>query len=221
MKHFSCAIAAQQAKEDPIGTAGHYQTYVLIECPMPWQANVFDSSHIPAALRHYIQATKREKSIQFLGINHGTAARHAHTTLLIYQQPHLPARPFTTTPPADRSRNSYKPLYASKSFVHQYQGFEYQLESLDQVVPCLQAHWSNQQLGQSTATYSNQPITKQDILVCTHGMRDKCCARFGQPLFREARHLSEQGQLPNTRIWQASHIGGHRFAPTAITLPDV
>lgn len=219
MKHFSCAIAAQQAKEDPIGTAGHYQTYVLIECPMPWQARVFDSNHIPAALRHYIQASKRDDSIQFLGINRGTAARHAHTTLLIYQQTHLPTSPFsneTSINPVDARRK----IYASDRFINQYHGFEYQLESLDQVVPYLQAHWGNQQLGQHTTAYPNQPIVKRDILVCTHGMRDRCCARFGQPLFREARHLSEQGQLPDTRIWQASHIGGHRFAPTAITLPD-
>ncbi|NJM98679.1 MAG: hypothetical protein HC800_17320 [Phormidesmis sp. RL_2_1] len=26
--------------------------------------------------------------------------------------------------------------------------------------------------------------------------------------------------MPNVRIWQVSHIGGHRFAPTAISLPD-
>ena len=32
--------------------------------------------------------------------------------------------------------------------------------------------------------------------------------------------MAEKGTLPNVRIWRSSHIGGHRFAPTAITLPD-
>ena len=51
-------------------------------------------------------------------------------------------------------------------------------------------------------------------------MRDKCCARFGQPFFRDALRSAKRGELPNTRIWKVSHIGGHRFAPTAISLPD-
>ena len=52
-------------------------------------------------------------------------------------------------------------------------------------------------------------------LVCTHGTRDRCCAKWGMPLWR-ALHACDGGR---GRVWQSSHIGGHRFAPTAVSLP--
>lgn len=52
------------------------------------------------------------------------------------------------------------------------------------------------------------------VLVCTHGRRDVCCARLGRPL---AVLLS--AQLPGV-VWETTHVGGDRFAPNVVTLPD-
>jgi hypothetical protein len=51
------------------------------------------------------------------------------------------------------------------------------------------------------------------FLVCTHGRRSICCARFGGPL---AQALAERhpGQ-----IWESTHVGGHRFAANLVILP--
>lgn len=55
-----------------------------------------------------------------------------------------------------------------------------------------------------------------DLLLCTHGTRDRCCARLGGNLFaRVGERLSGRA-----RLWRTSHTGGHRFAPTGITFPD-
>lgn len=54
-----------------------------------------------------------------------------------------------------------------------------------------------------------------EVLVCAHGKRDPCCGRWGTLAHVE---LTARG-LP-VRTWRCSHTGGHRFAPTAITLPD-
>ena len=51
-------------------------------------------------------------------------------------------------------------------------------------------------------------------LVCTNGKRDICCARWGIPVYNAFQ------QFPGVNVWQASHVGGHRFAPNVITLPD-
>ncbi len=52
------------------------------------------------------------------------------------------------------------------------------------------------------------------FLVCTHGRRDACCARLGAPLYEAlGRHVSPE------QLWQASHLGGHRFAPNVVVLP--
>lgn len=62
----------------------------------------------------------------------------------------------------------------------------------------------------------------RDILVCTHGARDACCAKFGYPTYVRleelaARRGNASGRL---RIWRSSHLGGHRFAPTLLDLPS-
>ena len=54
-----------------------------------------------------------------------------------------------------------------------------------------------------------------EVLVCGHGRRDACCGRWGTLL-----HLELADRWPDVRVWRCSHTGGHRFAPTAITLPD-
>ena len=51
-------------------------------------------------------------------------------------------------------------------------------------------------------------------LVCTNGRRDVCCGLAGRVL---ARALApEVGES----LWETSHIGGHRFAPNLVCLPE-
>lgn len=52
------------------------------------------------------------------------------------------------------------------------------------------------------------------VLVCTHGRRDVCCARLGRPM----AVLLDQ-QLPG-QVWETTHVGGDRFAPNVVSLPD-
>lgn len=52
------------------------------------------------------------------------------------------------------------------------------------------------------------------VLVCTHGVRDACCAIWGRPIAGTLRR--EFGE----DVWECSHLGGHRFAATLLLLPD-
>lgn len=52
------------------------------------------------------------------------------------------------------------------------------------------------------------------VLVCAHGKRDQCCAVLGRPV---ASALTEE--FPDD-VWECSHTGGHRFAPSMILLPS-
>ena len=52
------------------------------------------------------------------------------------------------------------------------------------------------------------------VLVCTNGKRDVCCARLGRPLA-----VLLDRQLPG-RVWETTHVGGDRFAPNVVSLPD-
>jgi hypothetical protein len=58
------------------------------------------------------------------------------------------------------------------------------------------------------------PVDGPFLLVCTHGKRDRCCARFGRPLYDA---LLEEADAD--RVWQSSHVGGDRFAGNVVVLP--
>jgi len=52
------------------------------------------------------------------------------------------------------------------------------------------------------------------FVVCTHGKRDRCCARHGRPLYDALRHETD-----SDRVWQSTHVGGDRFAGNVVVLP--
>ncbi|MCM2425695.1 sucrase ferredoxin [Streptomyces sp. RKAG337] len=59
-----------------------------------------------------------------------------------------------------------------------------------------------------------EPHHEPVALVCTNGKRDRCCALYGRPL---AARLAAEGV---SDVWEITHIGGHRFAPTMLVLPS-
>jgi hypothetical protein len=58
---------------------------------------------------------------------------------------------------------------------------------------------------------SDGPVT--DVLVCGHGSRDRCCGSMGTGLALGAL-------ASGIEVRRTSHTGGHRFAPTAVLLPE-
>jgi hypothetical protein len=52
------------------------------------------------------------------------------------------------------------------------------------------------------------------LLVCAHGRHDTCCAVRGRPV---AAVLAQR--WPGA-TWECSHVGGDRFAPNVVVLPD-
>ncbi|MBC2643435.1 MULTISPECIES: sucrase ferredoxin [unclassified Rhodococcus (in: high G+C Gram-positive bacteria)] len=64
-----------------------------------------------------------------------------------------------------------------------------------------------------TAPGLGAPVTDPVVLVCAHGKRDQCCAVLGRPV---AAALAEEF---GDAVWECSHTGGHRFAPSQILLP--
>lgn len=57
------------------------------------------------------------------------------------------------------------------------------------------------------------PVSDRLLLVCTNGRRDVCCALRGRPI------AAELAASHGDQVWECTHIGGHRFAPTAVLLP--
>jgi hypothetical protein len=57
-------------------------------------------------------------------------------------------------------------------------------------------------------------ISEPIMLVCAHGVHDACCAIRGRPV-ASALAVEWPGQ-----VWECSHVGGDRFAPNVVVLPD-
>lgn len=65
-----------------------------------------------------------------------------------------------------------------------------------------------------TADFELQRVDDPLYLVCVDGKHDKCCAKFGLPVYREMVRAAGDA------VWQASHVGGDRFAANVVCLPS-
>lgn len=52
------------------------------------------------------------------------------------------------------------------------------------------------------------------FVVCTNGKKDKCCSKFGFPVFKFFENCPDG--LP---VWECTHVGGDRFAANAVCMP--
>jgi hypothetical protein len=59
------------------------------------------------------------------------------------------------------------------------------------------------------------PLDHPLFVVCTHGKRDRCCAKYGRPLYD-----SLKGKVDPAWVWQSTHVGGDRFAGNVVVLPE-
>lgn len=69
-------------------------------------------------------------------------------------------------------------------------------------------------LATDLGSASMPQVEESQYFVCTNGQRDLCCARFGLPAYARLR------EIVGERAWQTTHVGGHRFAPNVLTLPQ-
>lgn len=60
---------------------------------------------------------------------------------------------------------------------------------------------------------SREPM--RELLLCTQGSHDVCCGTLGMSMFTALAAAN-----PDASIRRVSHTGGHRMAPTGVTLPD-
>ena len=190
MNKLFCADNSREIREDIIGSATNYQTYILIECPTPWVYEAFESKWVPDNLRSLVENITRDQlPIRFLLIANDESHRRQETTLLIYQQ--------------------------QQGLSQGYRKQEFKLPNIEQVAGVV-SKW----LAGMSVDYEIESSITRDILICTHGSHDQCCARYGNPFYFYSQNTIADLQLNHTRIWKSSHFGGHRFAPTAIDFPQ-
>ncbi|PSL03686.1 hypothetical protein CLV30_107167 [Haloactinopolyspora alba] len=77
--------------------------------------------------------------------------------------------------------------------------------------------WRAVEEGDHESVLAHLPFLRAEshplLLVCTNGRRDVCCATKGRQLVQQLRDRVVG------RVWETTHLGGHRFAPTTALLP--
>lgn len=190
MNTFFCSDYSRQAGEDIIGSATHEETYILVECPPPWTSEAFHSRWVPENLQILIKEVKRNKLPIKFLLIANNVSHKVDSTTLLIYQ-------------------------RKEGLSNGYRKLEFQLANIELVTPLIRK-W----LRGGFSDYDAQTNITRDILICTHGSHDKCCARYGNPFYFNAISIVSHLKLDNIRIWKSSHFGGHRFAPTAIDFPD-
>jgi len=67
--------------------------------------------------------------------------------------------------------------------------------------------------------WAAEPAARPRLVICTQGTRDRCCAKWGFAVYREASRLWREGRFPFEPL-ECSHLGGDRYAATGIVFPS-
>jgi hypothetical protein len=185
----ACSALSEQAGVSAFGSASEARFWVAVEQSGPWGRDAMTESHLDAAL----------------GVALSAACQEAGGRLLLIRRPgqHADARHAT----------SRRVLVAG--------GLTGQPWLLTGDVPdaaeLLGLPFGAMAAGDPQMTQAALPaLTPSDepaLLVCTNARRDVCCAIRGRPVA-----LAVAAARPG-QVWECSHTGGHRFAPTAVLLP--
>ena len=192
-----CSEVSLANQEDPIGTAGTAEKWIVVEVPRPWKKDIWN--HKP-----YFKP--------LMGI----------VIELEQLEPDLSFRLMAIAPDKEYSQPNYIRVFyyfrPGKMF-SQYEKQEY-LVPLSQLVPLVRAILIEPQQLPEFANYQQPTNDIREILVCTHTQVDTACGRYGTPLYTKLRKDYAPVSARKLRVWQTSHFGGHKFAPTLIDFPS-
>jgi hypothetical protein len=114
----------------------------------------------------------------------------------------VPARLLFVKRPERRGRGGIR-VYHGSTRAQNERFFRRELESYDEL------------LDLDLSSSGGEPLEQPLFVVCTHGKRDRCCAVYGRPLYEALRD-----QLDEDWVWQATHVGGDRFAGNLVVFPQ-
>ncbi|MCE8020036.1 sucrase ferredoxin [Halomonas sp. MCCC 1A11036] len=76
------------------------------------------------------------------------------------------------------------------------------------------------QRGAPLAQWEIDPPAGSLLLCCTHGKKDKCCAKFGYAAYKALATAVDLYELP-FEVWESTHLGGCRLAASAVVFPTL
>lgn len=185
-----CAVISRESGDDPIGSATPFEKCLMVEVRPPYRRNALDSRRFPDGLPEIVDDAMDGGAIQKFG---------------------------AFMPDREYSMKGYsRVLFFRRPDGDSFSSFEKDdlLVPIGELAPVVEALLSG---GGVPEEFREDSSGVREIFVCTHNNRDVCCGVFGDPVYKELRRtVADEG----LRVWRASHLGGHRFAPTMIDFPS-
>ncbi len=188
-----CNLVSQNSGEDPLGSAGCYDQWLMIELPQPWEAKFWTSREelkpFVSLISELMSQGKLNKFRPLAIAPDKIYSQQGFTRVIYYQRPSQLFTNFEKKEyvlPLDKMNDLAINLITSSN-LDEFEGYRQNSQNI------------------------------REILVCTHGNVDIACSRFGYPIYEKLR---KEYSNDNLRIWRCSHIGGHRFSPTLIDFPS-
>ena len=195
-----CSLVSKANGEDPIGTAGTCDYWLIMEVPQPWSQDIFRENSIIKQLISLFQEliVKHEVKLRPMLIAPDREYSHLGFTRVLYY--YRPAKLFSQFEKQEFVVPEGKATALLTAILKQLIQQPNDLSKFQQ--------------------YQQQTSHIRELMVCTHAQVDLACGRFGTPLYRRLRKEYAPASNGKLRVWQTTHFGGHQFAPTLVDLPQ-
>jgi hypothetical protein len=179
---FYCSESSRGFAEKTYGTASVGDVWLLVEYPFWWASKAFQDSHLSKAVKSYLNVFLK---------------RIPRSRLLFIKRDRL-------------SRSGELNIFMVRCREREPSILQLRIKDYEEL---LRVDLPGIARGGSVEALAAGVVLDRPLyLICTHGKRDKCCAKFGYPLYKS---LSAQ----DTAVWQSSHVGGDRFAANLVCFP--
>lgn len=196
-----CAELTRAEAVDPIGTAGFISRVLAVEVPLPWPRDMSEHPDLGPLAPVLRAAGARLQALVPTSLSRERGSGATRRVLDFA----LPPGPFQ----------------AYSRMEHVVEG-----DDLTQALMDIVGLATDRQQARAAPSQRSGPT---DVLICSHGRRDQCCGTLGTRLAGEVGDPADAGTGAadrgsgwgdRVRVWRTSHTGGHRFAPTALVLPE-
>lgn len=188
-----CSILTQKLNVDGAGTAPpNIKYFLFLETPKPWPQN---EKSLPEYPKYAYDLANGNLKIHLL--SPGSFSKEGFKKILFFER--------------------------SDDNVAHYDRKEYQIP-ISQVKDLITALFARD-TPDLLKIFNQFDLTDkniQDFFICGHFAKDYCCGTFGDALFQFTQKFLQENQMayPNVRLWQSSHLKGHKFAPTTVSFPE-
>lgn len=213
-----CSAHAAGIGTDPGGTAISAGAIALVETPLPWPKPVF-AADLLEGLKPMIDLA-------------------TGPTRVLATVPPVTADSYDAAPPDERAQPGRVPVAlhwrvgaGTRSAYFEADGPEGLRDLFAHLAHQSPAYPVRQGAGFASVGYAEN---ERAVLICTQGSHDVCCGSEGTRLAADFEAVLRAYRVADVNepyagaptaggrvaVHRVSHTGGHRFAPTAMTLPD-